>query len=82
MDDRNRHAPQRNADIVSELTAMNVDLDYDVMRIAPHMWAIHGRIAYDSEIIAATFHDEREAWAALSPLRLPSSAEGRAVDAD
>jgi hypothetical protein len=60
---------RRSVELVTELEAMNVEVDYDVMRIGPHTWAIHGHIAYDSEIIAATFPSEHDAWIALSPLR-------------
>jgi hypothetical protein len=56
----------QRSEIVSELEAMNVEIDRDVMRIGPRTWAIHGRVAYDGEVIAATFASEREAWAALS----------------
>jgi hypothetical protein len=69
MSDRDRYDSQPGVDVVFELEAMNVEVDYDVMRIGPGTWAIHGRIAYDSEVIAATFPSEREAWVALSPLR-------------
>jgi hypothetical protein len=51
---------------MAELEAMNVEVDYAVMRIGPRTWAIHGRVAYDGEVIAATFTSEREAWLALS----------------
>jgi hypothetical protein len=53
-------------EVISELEAMNVEIDHDVMRIGPRTWAIHGRVAYDGEIIAATFASERDAWTALS----------------
>jgi hypothetical protein len=52
-------------EIVVELEAMNVALDHDVMRIGPRTWAIHGQVAYDGQVIAATFASEREAWVAL-----------------
>jgi hypothetical protein len=58
-------------DIVSELEAMNVEIDHDVLRIGPRVWAIHGRMAYDGEVIGATFASERDAWIALS--RTPSA---------
>jgi hypothetical protein len=82
----NGHDPstdQWSLEIVPELEAMNVEIDYDVMRIDPRTWAIHGRVAYDGEVIAATFASERDAWSALSrstaisrharPERLPES---------
>jgi hypothetical protein len=69
MTDHDRSDVGRSADIVFELEAMNVALDYDVMRIGPRTWGIHGRIAYDGEVLAAIFPSEREAWVALSPLR-------------
>ena len=57
---------RQQLDIVSELEAMNVEIDHDVVKIGVRVWAIHGRIAYDGEVIAATFASEREAWFALS----------------
>jgi hypothetical protein len=39
------------------------------MRIGPQTWAIHGLIAYDGEVIVATFASENDAWAALSNSR-------------
>lgn len=57
---------------------MNVEIDYDVMRIGPRTWAIHGRVAYDGEVIAATFGSERDAWLALSYSRtMPPLSSGR-----
>jgi len=35
------------------------------MRIAPRLWALHGQVAYDGEVIAAVFASEHEAWFAL-----------------
>jgi len=61
-------------DIVSELAAMNVEVDHDVMRIAPRLWALHGQVAYDGEVIAAVFASEHEAWFALSKEPEPPSA--------
>jgi len=79
MGDReSRQRSRRGVDLVTELEAMNVEVDYDVIRIGPHTWAIHGHIAYDSEIIAATFPSEQDAWIALSPLRpTPRRARSR-----
>jgi hypothetical protein len=78
MGDRDdRQAIRRSIELVTELEAMNVEVDYDVMRIGPRTWAIHGRIAYDSEIIAATFPSEHDAWVALSPLRPPQPSPRR-----
>ena len=58
--------PDEHEDVVSELTAENVEIDEEVIELSEHTWAIHGRIAYDGEVIAATFETESEAWAALS----------------
>ena len=55
-----------STEIVLELEAMNVEIDHDVMRIGPRTWAIHGRVAYDGQVIAATFASEHEAWVALA----------------
>jgi hypothetical protein len=40
----------------------------DVIEIDEKTWAIHGLIAYDGEVIAATFASENDAWAGLSRL--------------
>jgi hypothetical protein len=64
----------RTVDVVSELEAMGVRLHYDVARVGPRAWGIHGYIAYDGEVLAAIFQNERDAWDALLPLR-PSRAQ-------
>jgi hypothetical protein len=56
----------RSLEVVADLEAMNVELDDDVMRIGPRTWAIHGRVAYDGAVIAATFASEDDARVALS----------------
>ena len=58
--------PDDHVDVVAELRAENVEIDEEVIEIDSQTWAIHGRIAYDGEVIAATFASERDAWAALS----------------
>jgi hypothetical protein len=40
----------------------------DVIEIDAEQWAIHGRIAYEGAVIAATFVSERAAWAGLARL--------------
>jgi hypothetical protein len=69
MNDHHRHNSLRSVEIVSELEAINLALDYDVMRLGPRTWGIRGHIAYDGEVLAAIFQSESQAWAALSPLR-------------
>jgi hypothetical protein len=69
MNDHDEYRSQRAVDIVAGLEALGVQLDYDVTRIGPRTWGIHGYIAYDGEVLAAIFQNEREAWVALSPLR-------------
>ena len=56
------------ADVLVELLEQNVQIDDDVIVLAEHEWAIHGYIAYDGEVIAATFTTEQEARAQLSHL--------------
>ncbi len=56
------------ADVLVELLEQNVQIDDDVIVLAEHEWAIHGYIAYDGEVIAATFTTEQEARAQLSRL--------------
>jgi hypothetical protein len=73
LPDRTPH--RHRVDIVAELEAMNVQIDYAVMRIGPRTWAIHGRVAYDGEVIGATFASEQDAWVALS--RSASIPQGR-----
>jgi hypothetical protein len=45
-----------------------------VIEIDAQTWAIHGRIAYDGEVIAATFASERDAWSALTWVRTASAS--------
>ena len=69
MNDHDQRRLQRTVDVVSELEGIGVRLDYDVIRIGPRTWGIHGYIAYDGAVLAAIFQNERDAWEALSPLR-------------
>ena len=57
-----------DSDVLAELVAEHVQIDRDVFEIDDATWAIHGYIAYDGEVIAATFASEKEAWAGLSRL--------------
>ena len=62
VDDRSR----RRWESARQRVGDQVELDHDVIEIDTETWAIHGRIAYDGEVIAAEFASEEEAWAALS----------------
>jgi hypothetical protein len=55
-------------DILAELVEQNVQIDDDVIVLGEHVWAVHGYIAYDGEVIAATFATEQEARIQLSRL--------------
>jgi hypothetical protein len=55
-------------DVLVELLEENVQIDYDVIMLGEECWAIHGYIAYDGEVLAATFKSEDEARALLSRL--------------
>ena len=68
----NASEPLDHADVLADLVAEHVEIDEQVMEIDAQTWAIHGRIAYDGEVIAATFASERDAWSALSRLRTTS----------
>ena len=57
-----------NRDVLVELIEENVQLDYDVIMLGDHAYAIHGYIAYDGEVIAAIFASEDEARALLARL--------------
>jgi hypothetical protein len=61
-------------DVLVGLLEQNVQIDDDVIVLGEHEWAIHGYIAYDGEVIAATFATEHEARAQLS--RLGRAARG------
>jgi hypothetical protein len=56
------------ADVLVELAGEVVEVDKDVIEVDEDTWAIHGRIAYDGEVLVAEFASEEEAWAALSDL--------------
>jgi hypothetical protein len=57
-----------DGDVLAALVAEHVQMDRDVFVIDDDTWAIHGYIAYDGQVIAATFASEKEAWAGLSRL--------------
>jgi hypothetical protein len=62
------HRDSEDGDPIAELVEEHVELDRDVMELSSGTWAIHGYLAYDGEVVAATFATEQEAWAALSHL--------------
>jgi hypothetical protein len=43
-----------------------VDLHVDVLQISADQWALHGRLAYEGDVIAATFPSRDAAWTALT----------------
>ena len=65
-EDRDKH--DDDAGKLLELVEEHVQVHQDVIEIDERTWAIHGFIAYDGEVIAATFSSENEAWAGLSRL--------------
>jgi hypothetical protein len=58
----------RDAAVLADLLEKHIEVNRDVIEIDAERWAIHGRIAYEGEVIAATFASESEAWAGLSSL--------------
>ena len=64
--DRDQH--DNVADFIADLTEKNIVISRDVIEIDAEKWAIHGRLAYEGEVIAATFVSERAAWAGLALL--------------
>jgi hypothetical protein len=69
MSDYDDHGAARSFDIVSDLEAINVAVDYAVISLGPRTWGIRGHIAYDGDVLAAIFPNETQAWIAISPLR-------------
>jgi hypothetical protein len=57
-----------DARIIADLAEKHIEIDRDVIEIDAEKWAIHGRIAYEGAVIAATFASERAAWAGLARL--------------
>ncbi len=53
---------------LGELVSEHVQLHLDVIEIDEQTWAIHGYIAYEGDVIAATFASANDAWAGLSRL--------------
>jgi hypothetical protein len=54
---------------LGELVSEHVQLHQDVIEIDEQTWAIHGYIAYEGDVIAATFASANDAWAGLSRLQ-------------
>jgi len=63
-------------DVLADLIEENVQLDDDVIVLGEQIWAIHGYIAYDGAVIAATFATEHEARVQLSRLARLSGHPG------
>jgi hypothetical protein len=73
MGEMTASAPDRNQrdsepDFIADLAEKHIEINQDVIEIDAEKWAIHGRIAYEGEVIAATFGSERAAWAGLARL--------------
>ena len=64
------------ADVVARLVDENVAVEQQVIAIDDAKWAVPGHIAYEGEIIAATFPSEGEAWAAIARFSGVSQAGG------
>ena len=66
-----RNSADPDTDVLADLIERHVEINRDVIEIDEEKWAIHGRIAYEGEVIAATFASERAAWAGLARLEGP-----------
>lgn len=60
--------PDRAVDLLATLVDEHLEVDRDVVPLTAETWAIHGYLAYEGEVIAATFASEHEAWAGISML--------------
>jgi hypothetical protein len=58
-----------NRDVMVELIEENVQLDVDVILLCEEAYALHGYLAYDGDIVAATFATAQEARTELARLR-------------
>jgi hypothetical protein len=56
------------SELIAQLIAEHVEIDRDVVELDHDTWAIHGYIAYEGEVIAATYPNPDEARAELSYL--------------
>lgn len=57
--------PDRATELLVALVDEHLEVDRDVIPLTPETWAIHGYLAYEGEVIAATFGSEHEAWAGI-----------------
>ncbi len=74
-----RLLPRARGGGVMTIVAAGVDLDFDVLEISVGQWAVHGHLAYEGEVIAATFASASEAWSALAAT-ISLAPSSRAVD--
>lgn len=58
--------PDRRDELLDALIEECVEFDHEVIALDHHTWAIHGRIAYDGEVIAVTYPSEAAARAGLT----------------
>jgi hypothetical protein len=63
-----RNQRDDDARIIADLVEKHIEINRDVIEIDAEKWAIHGRIAYEGAVLAATFASERAAWAGLARL--------------
>ena len=64
-----RNQRDDDARIIADIAEKHIEIDQDVIEIDAEKWAIHGRIAYEGAVIAATFASERAAWAGPAGLQ-------------
>jgi hypothetical protein len=63
-----RKPPDRSVDLLTTLVDEHLEVDRDVILLTAETWAIHGYLAYEGDVIAATIATEHEAWAGISLL--------------
>ena len=67
-----RTEPSVTPQMMRELRAVNneiVSMANHIIEIDEQTWAIHGYIAYEGDVIAATFASANDAWAGLARLQ-------------
>jgi hypothetical protein len=69
---------EQQAELVAEFLAAHVEIAGDLAEIGAGVWAIHGHIPVDGEVILAEFDSFEQAHMALD--RLPPKEQGDVGD--
>jgi hypothetical protein len=68
VNDPRANQPEEQLEFLEELVEENASIAGDVLQVGTHLWAIHGFIAVDGDVLMAEFDSYEEATSTLEQL--------------